>query len=297
MGEHADERQSLGSPMIDAALFREQGYLLMKRFFDPAEVKCIQDEAKAVFAAQMRRHGIDPGADATEEQFAGAMFRLFELDLPAFTNCGKQAQHLISLHRLSLDERIVSALNALGLDFPNVSTRPVLYFNHPKLAKKEVYWRLSLHQDWRSMQGSLDSIVVWLPLVGIDRSVGALEVIPGSHKGGLREADLEDGYGHISREEMERIDESQLVSVEVERGDALFFSTFLLHQSGTNVSDRLRWSCHFRYNNLSEASFVERGYPHPYLYRPEPQLLTPGFPRQEDIEGVFGPARADADAR
>jgi len=297
MGEHADQRQSLGPPVIDAGLFREQGFLLMKRFFDPQEVKRIQDEAKAVFAAQMRRHGIDPGPDATEEQFADAMFRLFETDLAAFSNCGKQAQHLISLHRLSLDERIVAVLAELGLDFPNVSTRPVLYFNHPKLAKKEVYWRLSLHQDWRSMQGSLDSVVVWLPLVDIDASVGALEIIPGSHKGGLREADLEDGYGHISRAEMERIDEKALVSVEVERGDALFFSTFLLHQSGTNVSDRLRWSCHFRYNNLAEASFVERGYPHPYLYRPEPQILTPDFPRPEHIDRLFGEPREEAQAR
>lgn len=296
MGEQRHQRQPLGSPVTDAALFREQGFLLCKRFFDPAEVKRIQDEAKAVFSAQMRRHGIDPGPDASEAEFASAMFALFEADLAAFSNCGKQAQHLISLHRLSLDERITSVLAELGLDFPNVSTRPVLYFNHPKLAKKEVYWRLSLHQDWRSMQGSLDSVVVWLPLVDIDVSVGALEVIPGSHKRGLLEADLEDGYGHISREANEAIDPNELVPVEVERGDALFFSTFLLHQSGTNVSDRLRWSCHFRYNNLAEASFVERGYPHPYLYRPEPQLLTPDFPRAEDIERTFGDAREDAQA-
>jgi hypothetical protein len=296
MGEHAHQRQPLGAPVTDAALFREQGYLLMKRFFDPAEVKRIQDEAKAVFAAQMRRHGIDPGPDASEEAFATAMFALFEADLPAFTNCGKQAQHLISLHRLSLDERIVGTLAELGLEFPNVSTRPVLYFNHPKLAKKEVYWRLSLHQDWRSMQGSLDSVVVWLPLVDIDVSVGALEVIPGSHKAGLREADLEDGYGHISRAEMDRIDPSELVPVEVERGDALFFSTFLLHQSGTNVSDRLRWSCHFRYNNLAEETFVERGYPHPYVYYPGTDVLTPNFPQQAHIDGLFGGAREEAQA-
>lgn len=276
--------------MIDAAQFRADGFVLAKSFFDPAEVAAIHEEAKAVFAAQMRRHGLLADGEADEATFTEAMFRLFEIDLPAFTNCGKQAQHLISLHRLSLDARITEALAALGLEFPNVSTRPVLYFNHPRLAKKEVYWRLSLHQDWRSMQGSLDSTVVWLPLVDIDRSLGALELIPGSHRGGLVEADLEDGYGHISEAAQAEIDESELVSVEVERGDALFFSTFLLHQSGTNVSDRIRWSCHFRYNNLAEPSFVRRGYPHPYIYRPGPELLTPGFPTGDDIARTFGEA-------
>jgi len=276
--------------MMDVERFREQGFLLCRGFFDADEVAGIQDEAKQVFAAQMRRHGLIPDGEVDDATFTRAMFRLFEIDLAAFANCGKQAQHLISLHRLSLDERIVAALGELGLDFPNISTRPVLYFNHPRLAKKEVYWRLALHQDWRSMQGSLDSVVVWLPLVDIDESLGALQVLPGSHKGGLVAADLVDGYGHIAPEAQAAIDPADLVSVEVKRGDVLFFSTLLLHQSGTNTSDAIRWSCHFRYNNLAEASFVERGFPHPYIYRPAPELITPDFPSRAEVARALGPA-------
>ena len=275
---------------MDVARFREEGFLLCRGFFGADEVARIHDEAKAVFAAQLRRHGLIPDGEVDEATFTQGMFRLFEVDLAAFTNCGKQAQHLISLHRLSLDERIIAALSDLGLEFPNISTRPVLYFNHPKLAKKEVYWRLSLHQDWRSMQGSLDSVVLWLPLVDIDRDLGALEVLPGSHRRGLVSADLIDGYGHLSAEAQAEIDPAELVSVEVKRGDALFFSTFLLHQSGTMDSEQIRWSCHFRYNNLAEPSFVARGYPHPYLYRPEPELLTPDFPSRAEVERAVGPA-------
>lgn len=276
--------------MIDVARFREDGFLLCRGFFDADEVARIHAEAKAVFAAQLRRHGLIPDGEVDDAIFTQGMFRLFEVDLEALSNCGKQAQHLISLHRLSLDERIVAALHELGLESPNISTRPVLYFNHPKLAKEEVYWRLSLHQDWRSMQGSLDSVVLWLPLVDIDRDLGALEVLPGSHRRGLVPADLKDGYGHISAEAQAEIDPADLISVEVKRGDALFFSTFLLHQSGTNVSDRLRWSCHFRYNNLAEPSFVERGYPHPYVYKPKDVLLTPDFPSRAEVERAVGPA-------
>jgi hypothetical protein len=274
--------------MMDVEKFREQGFLLCRSFFDPEEVARVHAEAKDVFAAQMRRHGLIADGAVAEPAFTAAMFRLFEIDLAAFTNCGKQAQHLISLHRLSLDARIVEALGELGLARPNISTRPVLYFNHPRLAKKEVYWRLSLHQDWRSMQGSLDSVVVWMPLVDIDRPLGALEVLPGSHRRGLLPANLEDGYGHIAPEAMADIDPDDLVAVEVSRGDALFFSTLLLHQSGTSTSEEIRWSCHFRYNNLDEASFVARGYPHPYVYRPAPELITPDFPSRAAVERALG---------
>ena len=270
--------------MTDVESYRKNGYVLLKSLFQQSEVDVIRREAKAIFAAQMCRLGILPSADVSEAEFEGGMFKFFESDLQSFTNCGKQAQHLISLHRLSLDERILRVIRELGVQFPNISTRPLLYFNSPRLATKEVYWRLSVHQDWRSMQGSLDAIVVWVPLIDIGKSLGAIEAIPGSHKWGLLRSTMTDGYGHVE----EPISLTEMVSIEVEAGDALFFSAFLAHQSGTNVTDSIRWSCHFRYNNLHEATFVERGFPHPYIYRPQEELITAQFPAREQIEKIFG---------
>ncbi len=281
MTRHADA-------MIDQERYRQDGFVLLKGFFPPEEIALVHAEAKEVFLLQMQRLGIVTSAKPAESEFEAGMFQLFQTDLAAFTNCGKQAQHLISLHRLSLDARIVAALKALGLEFPNISTRPLLYFNAERLAKKEVYWRLDVHQDWRSMQGSLDSIVVWLPLIDIDKSLGALEVYPGSHLWGLLDAEMADGYGHLRSD----LDKARLISVEVERGDALFFSSLLVHQSGTNVSPSIRWSCHFRYNNLRDPSFIARGFPHPYLYKPQEELITPDFPSADEVGKVFAPRDA-----
>ena len=269
--------------MIDRRSYSRDGYLLVKGFFDPGEVERVRVEAKEIFASQMRRLGLPGAGDVPEAEFNQGMFRLFEADLQAFTNCGKHAQHMISLHRLSLDQRIASVLEELGLEWPSISTRPVLYFNSSRLATKEVYFRLSPHQDWRSMQGSLDSMVVWVPLVCIDRALGALEVVPGSHKRGLLEAGMKDGYGHVA----EPLDAASFVPVEVEQGDALLFSTFLVHKSGTNSTDSIRWSCHFRYNNLREPTFIERGLPQPYVYKPMDNLITPGFPDAAQLHEIF----------
>lgn len=265
--------------------YKCQGYIVEKGIFDPAEIEKIRAEAKAIFISQMERLGIIEHAEISEGQFERGMFKFFEVDTNSFVNCGKQAQHLISLHRLSLDRRIVLLLEELGLEAPIISTRPLLYFNSSRLAKKEVYWRLSMHQDWRSMQGSLDAMVVWIPLVSVNDDLGALQVFPGTHRGGLLASKMEDGYGHIDA----NVDPSAAVSVELEAGDALFFSALLVHQSGTNVTDSIRWSCHFRYNNLRESSFVARGFPHPYVYRPQVELITPDFPATRDIDAIFGP--------
>jgi hypothetical protein len=269
---------------IDPGAYRSQGYVLCKGFLDPDEVDLVHREAMGVFARQMVRLGILEAPEVGTPAFEAGMFALFERDVATFANCGKQAQHLISLHRLSLDDRLVAALRSLGLELPNISTRPVLYFNHPRLAKKEVYWRLGPHQDWRSMQGSLNSVVAWVPLADVSTELGALEIVPASHLGGLVDAEMVDGYGNVRDE----VDDAAMVSVEVQRGDALFFSTFLLHRSGTNVSEHIRWSCHFRYNDLAEPTFVERGYPHPYVYAPQEELITPGFPSREQVRAAFG---------
>jgi phytanoyl-CoA hydroxylase len=208
---------------------------------------------------------------------------LFELDLPAFMSCGKQAQHLVSLHRLSLDHRIVATLNELGLSFPNIGMRPLLSFHHPRLAQKEVFWRLPLHQDWRVTQGSLDSVAVWLPLVDIDKSLGALEIAPCSHRWGLVPGGQVDNDDYITPE----VDPSTLLPVEMHRGDALFFSTLLVHRSGNNVTESIRWSCHFRYNNLLEKTFIQRGYPHPFTYKPQRDLITASFPTTAEVNDIF----------
>ena len=268
--------------MTDQTEYRNTGALLVPFLFEEREVEAVRQDARAVFMAQLSRHGLISSDDVPEEEFEGALFELFARHTNDFVSCGKQIQHLISLHRLGTDPRLTDLLAKLGLSFPNVNTRPVLYVNSRHLAEEEVYWRVFPHQDWRSMQGSLDAAVVWVPLMDIDKSLGAIEIVPGSHLRGLMTTEVDHGFGKV-----DRFSDADFVPVETRRGDALVFSAFLVHRSGTNTTDSIRWSCHFRYSNLAEATFVERGYPHPYVYRPQEELITPGFPTEEQIQRLF----------
>jgi len=274
---------------VDLSRYKEQGFVILKGLFAAEEVAHIHAEAKQLFAMQMLRHRLLPPGDVSETEFNAAMFQLFELDLPAFMSCGKQAQHLISLHRLSLDHRIEALLKELGLSFPNIGMRPLLSFHHPRLAQNEVFWRLPPHQDWRVTQGSLDSVAVWLPLVDIDKNLGALEIAPGSHRWGLLPG------GHVDSDDyiLPEVDPSSLLSVEMKRGDALFFSTLLVHRSGNNVTESIRWSCHFRYNNLLEKTFINRGYPHPFNYKPRRDLITASFPTTAEVDQIFNNSESE----
>lgn len=271
----------------NASRYRQQGFLHLRGVFDRREIDDLRRDAIRVFEIQMAARGAaSPGAAAgpclSERDREHSLFRFFREDVARFTNCGKQIQHLVSLHRLSLDVRILDVLRGLGVAFPNISTRPVLFFNSRHLATKEVYWRVFAHQDWRSMQGSLNSVVAWIPLHDIDRDLGALEIVPESHRLGLLATEVVERFGKV-----DRFTDAEFQPVEVEQGDLLVFSAFLVHRSGTNSTDSIRWSCHFRYNDLAEATFIERGYPHAYVYHPVDELLTPDFPSVADVRRLF----------
>lgn len=273
--------------MIDLEFYKKEGYLLLRNFAPVSEVQNILNEARQIFQLQFLQKGYTQVPQATGEPeavFNENLYRLFAEDLPALMNCGKQVQHLISLHRFSLHERITRLLDQIGLRFPVISTRPVMFFNHPRLAQKKVFYKVDAHQDWRSMQGSLNSVVIWFPLVDINKDLGVLEILPGSHLSGLMTEKIEQGFGMVHMDEEKQ---KNMISVEVKQGDALLFSSFLVHQSGENITDKPRWSCHFRYNDLEEKTFIQRNYPHPYLYKPMEELITPDFPTVEQLENLF----------
>lgn len=265
-----------------ASIYRQQGFLHFRGLFDRKEVEALRRDAMRVFDYQLEARGMREQASQSERDWEQSLFHFFRDDVARFANCGKQIQHLISLHRLSLDPRIVDVLHGLGVSVPNICTRPVLFFNSRRLATKEVYWRVFAHQDWRSMQGSLNSIVVWVPLHDIDRHLGALEVVPESHRLGLLATEVVERFGKV-----DRFADGDFHSIEAAQGDVLVFSSFLVHRSGTNSTDSIRWSCHFRYNDLAEPSFIERGYPHTYIYHPVDELLTPGFPSAAEVRRLF----------
>ncbi|RMA57970.1 phytanoyl-CoA dioxygenase family protein [Ulvibacter antarcticus] len=267
--------------------FNKNGYLILKDFFLKKEIDIVLNDAKNVFLRQFIEKGYTPRCtldDLNEEQYNDFLYRLFEQDIECLSNCGKQAQHLISLHTLSLHTKIIELLHQVKLKSPTISTRPVLYFNHSRLAKKKIFHTVNAHQDWRSMQGSLNSVVIWIPLVDINKDLGALEILAGSHLDGLRTDHIENGFGMVKLSEQEK---ARLTSVEVKTGDILLFSSFLIHQSGDNITDRPRWSCHFRYNDLEDSSFLKRKYAHPYIYKPIDELITKDFPINEELIKIY----------
>lgn len=241
--------------MKDLNLFNENGFKLIRNFFDKEEINRIYLDATNIYKTQMLELNIINSKDISNEEFENSMKILFDKYFQIFINCGKQCQHLISLWKLSLDEKLINYLKILGIKKPIVSTRPVLFSNSKLIAKNSINHTVPTHQDWASMQGSINSIVVWIPLIDINQDLGSIALVPKSHKEGLLSNKKIGSFGMVNK-----YNEDDFISYDVKVGDALIFNSFLVHKSGNNITNNIRWSCHMRYNDLEEKSFIKRGY-------------------------------------
>ena len=233
----------------------DDGYIIIKNFFDKEYINTLKEKAKNVFEIQFKKFGYT-------EDFKKNMIKLFKENESVFINCGKIIQTgLIELYKLPIEDKIIDLIKDLGLTFPNLCTRPVLFFNHPKLAKEEFYYKTPPHQDWLSMESSSDSLVLWVPLVDVNKENGSILIWPKTHKQGPLPFKTIGGFASVETF-------GEPIQPELEVGDIAIFSTFLVHSSADITNDTIRWSCHFRYTNMMDNDFINRGFPNPYIYKP-----------------------------
>jgi len=160
---------------------------------------------------------------------------------------------------LTRSERVVNRVAQI-LD----SEAPVCHF-HSKLMQKEpkVGGAWEWHQDygyWYKNQFMFpDQLVsVMVALTPANKQNGCIQVIKGSHKLGR----VNHGFaGEQVGADMTMVDNAlktmELVYVEIEPGDALFFHSNILHRSEANNSDDPRWSIISCYSAQSNLAYNE----------------------------------------
>jgi ectoine hydroxylase-related dioxygenase (phytanoyl-CoA dioxygenase family) len=148
------------------------------------------------------------------------------------------------------------------------------------------YFGLVTHQDFPSVQGSLDGVVVWFPLVDVNRDNFPLEIIPGSHKLGLLPM-IERGES-TWEVNPESYDESDFLPVDIKAGDVLFMSVFMIHRSSLEgKADSFRLAMSTRFDNGDEPTFVDRAYPTAYIRSVTREQYYQNFPALSQVKTVF----------
>ncbi len=166
-----------------------------------------------------------------------------------------------------------------------------VYHYHSKMILKDpkVGGAWTWHQDYGYwyQNGVLYPLMASV-MIAVDRSTrdnGCLQVLKGSHLMGRLDHHQ---AGQQVGADMERVNEAlkvmQLVHVEMDPGDALFFDCNILHRSDKNASLDPRWSLICCYNAARNNPYRESGHPRytPLHKVPDSAIREVGIKRFED---------------
>ena len=160
-----------------------------------------------------------------------------------------------------INEVIDLALIKLVSKIANIKV-PALTSNYVcrvSLPNNEGTSKTKRHIDYPSHRGSKNALTVWLPLQDTDKKNGSLKIYPGSRKVKTYSGSLKKNL--IIRKNLSGTKyEKYMIDTNFKVGQAIMFSHFLIHESGDNTSNTIRFSVDFRLNDLSDKLYAKRNY-------------------------------------
>ena len=221
--------------------YHTDGYLIVKNFLTNAEVEKLY--TIAIEDGIMRKHAFDLNDQSGKKT-----------KLTLWYSPGNDAYGLLTKSR-----RMVESANQL-MD----GDSPVCHF-HSKLMQKEpkVGGAWEWHQDygyWYKNEFLFPDqmISIMVAITDANKENGCLQVIRGSHKMGRIEHGFSGEQVGASQHYVDlALKTMDLVYVEINAGDALFFHSNLLHRSEANLSSNSRWSLISCYNRMSNVPYNE----------------------------------------
>jgi hypothetical protein len=165
------------------------------------------------------------------------------------------AQFVTSDAHLELARKLIGSKNVafsdrgwgLRIDYPN-----------------DVKYATPLHQDIHTQLGSTDGIVIWIPLTDVKKDMGPLIFYPNSDNLGILKVKKIDNDSKSTDLEIEInptvLAEYRELQPEVKAGTAVVINYLLLHKSGSNFSNKCRWSILSRRFNFEDKVAIARGW-------------------------------------
>ncbi len=197
------------------------------------------------------------------EDFPDAIVRLAKLDRRAVGKLYKISRRFPAARQLACHPWFVGlAQSVMGTNLVSCCTFVNVRIDLPE----EERFLLPIHQDFPYIQGSLNGVTLWLPLFDTDLRQGPPSWIKGSHKWGVLPVREEKSPGSGAKSfSIANADEiaarHQFESASVKAGQALLFSTLLVHRSELNTTDRPRLNLQLRFDDVLASESIERNYP------------------------------------
>ncbi len=251
----------------DRKFFDEQGYLLIKGFYDfDADILPILQDIYRIIGLVAERHRIllsrppfTPDAfDAgyatllsANRRYAGEVYDLVK-QIPSFLR-------LIAHPRAEALFRDIRGTDHAGIGAGSYGIR----IDNPNEEKFRSHW----HQEFVFQPQSIDGMVFWTPLLPIRPELGPVVILPRSNQDGLctyvrgtTYAEKTGAYQIGIHDEDAIVARYEHIAPLTDPTDLIIMDFLTIHGSGYNVSDRSRWSVQSRFFNFRDPIGMKVGW-------------------------------------
>ncbi len=261
---------------LDAAErdFDQRGYAILKGLLSPAVIDAVRVDLERWVDAQAQSLLADGVIDdvLVGESFERRLVRLFSGHMEHAPKSLRRELHWEGMYALFFHADVLDvAERLLGVAeirlYPNYTVRP----KFPQDPATEVLWHQDAGYTASGQHGrdeaatdqnveTLRMVNVWAPLVPARRANGCMQFVPGTHRAGLATHERREHYLEISDAEISA-HQAHAIDIECDPGDVVIFSNMLYHRGLPNGSDRIRWSCDWRYQDAGQSTMrSERGH-------------------------------------
>ncbi len=257
-----DLRQG-GSAALQAAsqLYKTWGCFVATAWLDE-ELQEVRTELARLIALALAQAGLP--LPAQPDRFDAGLAAL-EASAPAAVSAiFAAARRLASVHQLSVHPQLLAlSRHLMGTDLVMASPYKPVRMDSQARESRLLPW----HQDYPYAQDSLDGLVYWIPLQPVDNHNGCVVVAPGSHHSGVYPVKVtrypieKRGHRDLALADPAVAEAFPHLSVPINQGDVLVFSSLLLHRSQPNASPHVRWTVQIRHGNFAHPVSVEKGWP------------------------------------
>ncbi|WP_157478274.1 phytanoyl-CoA dioxygenase family protein [Granulicella tundricola] len=163
---------------------------------------------------------------------------------PLFKLIYEQIFNLEALHRFAHHPRLREVMHSIVGSQLLVHPKPIARLIFPNWDRFVVH----AHQDHLAIGGDPECFTAWIPLHDCPAELGPLQILDGSHRFGLQEADP--STGEISKDTARGGD---WVGGQINAGDVLIFHGLTVHSASPNTSEQLRVSVDCRFQDYTRT--------------------------------------------
>jgi hypothetical protein len=233
----------------------QDGFIVLRDFYSSgSEIRQIQLAIQRIVSYVCEQHGVEVDSSTPELAMGPAYTALYESNPIAAGQVYDAVKQIPEFVALTSDPRNAELFRLLrpGSDPAIAAGGSGIRIDRPGDSRYRAAW----HQEFPAQLRSVDGLVFWSPLMEVTASVGPVVVAKGSHKEGCvpvrRASDSSGAYALRLDDEEAVVGKYEHVAQPTAPGDLVVIDFLTLHRSGSNESDKPRWSMQFRYFNLLE---------------------------------------------